>query len=89
MLGVWGVGYCLVGLGTLHVSRHLGNPFHFVLTALGLLLAAAGAWCLLWFVGIAALIGIAETKHGAGARRVLIVGGLLLAFAVDWWFFTR
>jgi hypothetical protein len=89
MLGVWGAGYTLVGLGTLHVSRHLGQPFHFVLTALGLLLAAAGAWCLLWFAGIALLIGVIGAKHGPAIWRVLVGVVLLLAYAADWWFFLR
>jgi len=61
MLGLVGLGYGAVGVAILYASRHVPNPWRILLTVVGIVSAAAGAWCLLWFAGGIGLFVVLKT----------------------------
>ena len=73
MLAIWGTAYTALGIGGLYAARNVENPWHLWLNVLGFLLAVAGGGCLLWFVGLASILGLDHIEDTRPIERAALL----------------
>jgi hypothetical protein len=81
-LGVWGAACGVGGVVAVYASRHVEGLLRIVLTVVGLLLTIAGGWGLLWFIGIAGILGLIRSKDPARMLWIVIVLVVLVSYVV-------
>jgi len=81
MRAFWGTIYTVVGVAGLYSARRVGNPWHLLLNVLGVPLTVVGAGCLLWFIGLASILGLEQIEDTRPIERAC----LLFAAVIGCW----